>query len=270
MKTPVTVLALVCSIAIAAAALPAGWSNDLAGALNAAGTNRQPVLVYFTASWCGPCKLMARTTLADETVVQALNRVRPVLLDVDEKRTEAGAYNVQSVPTFLMLSPGGDEVARESGYREAMVFIQFITNGVARTTALLARQQQFEDAIARVGRIAIDADPLAAKQAADELFELCAQPEKSIRQSAVNSLKALAAKHPGVVLDGLNHSRLAVRIEVSNVLRARLGDGFDVDPWSDAPLREMKIAAASRIPLSACTFCRRTARNSTPLSAFGN
>ena len=40
---------------------PTDWSTNYDATLAAAATNQQPALVYFTASWCGPCKLMTRT-----------------------------------------------------------------------------------------------------------------------------------------------------------------------------------------------------------------
>jgi hypothetical protein len=42
-------------------------------------------------------------------------------------------------------------------------------------------------------------------------------------------------------LDGLIDPRLPTRIQVANVLRARLGDSFDVDPWSELVVRAVAI-----------------------------
>jgi len=73
-----------------------------------------PVLVDFTATWCGPCKML-------EPVVEQLagewqGKVKVVKLDVDECSSLAMQYGVMSVPT-LMLFVNGNPVQRVSGYQ---------------------------------------------------------------------------------------------------------------------------------------------------------
>ena len=73
-----------------------------------------PVLVDFTAVWCGPCKMLdpVVTQLADEWQ----GRVKVVKLDVDESSNLAMQYGVMGVPT-LMLFVNGSPVQRISGYQ---------------------------------------------------------------------------------------------------------------------------------------------------------
>jgi thioredoxin 1 len=72
-----------------------------------------PVLVDFTAAWCGPCKLL-------EPVVKQLaqewdGQVKVVKLDIDENQSLTMRYQVMGVPT-LMLFVKGEPVQRTSGY----------------------------------------------------------------------------------------------------------------------------------------------------------
>jgi thioredoxin 1 len=72
-----------------------------------------PVVVDFSAVWCGPCKML-------EPVVEELagdwnGQVKFVKLDVDHSPSIAMNYQVMGVPT-LMLFKGGEVQERLSGY----------------------------------------------------------------------------------------------------------------------------------------------------------
>src|SRR5512133_152424 len=74
----------------------------------------QPVLVDFTAVWCGPCKML-------DPVVKQLaqdweGKVKVFKLDVDDNPDLAMQYQVMGVPT-LMLFVGGEPRQRVTGYQ---------------------------------------------------------------------------------------------------------------------------------------------------------
>ena len=74
----------------------------------------QPVLVDFTAVWCGPCKTL-------EPIVKQLaqdwaGKVKVVKLDVDTSPNVTMKYQIMGVPT-LMLFVNGQPSQRLTGYQ---------------------------------------------------------------------------------------------------------------------------------------------------------
>ncbi|MGB8369496.1 MAG: thioredoxin family protein [Limisphaerales bacterium] len=232
---------LVVNAGVARAELPAGWSTNLTAALTEAGSNQQPLLVWFTASWCGPCRLMARTTLTNEAVAQVLATVGHVVLDIDEHRDLAERHNVEAVPTFALLSAGGDEVVRTTGFQPPDEFLQWLTNSISEAKETAARQSRCQEQLAAADQLLSETNAGSAGRAAAELFGLCAERNRNISQAAITRLQVVAVREPVLLLDGLRDPRLAVRIQVANLLRDRLGDGFDVDPWNNAATSEPAI-----------------------------
>lgn len=72
-----------------------------------------PVLVDFTAEWCGPCKMI--DPIVSQLAQEWAGKVKVVALDVDDNPDLAMQYQVMGVPT-LMLFIDGQPSQRVSGY----------------------------------------------------------------------------------------------------------------------------------------------------------
>jgi thioredoxin 1 len=66
--------------------------------------SEQPVLVDFTAAWCGPCKKL--TPIVEEFAKDYSGRVKVVKVDVDKAPTVAAKFGVMSVPTLILFQGG--------------------------------------------------------------------------------------------------------------------------------------------------------------------
>jgi thioredoxin-like negative regulator of GroEL len=162
-------------------------------------------------------------------------------VDIDEHSDWASQHSVHSIPTFILLSSAGEELARVSGYQMPEPFITWLEAGLRQAQSVALRQQQAIQQLAQINERLDKVPTVARAKVLAELLDLWAGESQAVRDLANTSLTALAKNQPSLMLEGLNHPRLAVRIQVSNRLRAQLGDAFDIDPWSDPLTRKKAV-----------------------------
>jgi thioredoxin 1 len=66
--------------------------------------SKTPVLVDFSATWCGPCKKLE--PVVREIAGEFDGRLKVVKVDIDQARQTAAKYAVMSVPSVFIFQDG--------------------------------------------------------------------------------------------------------------------------------------------------------------------
>ena len=85
----------------------------------------KPVLVDFSAEWCGPCKAMA--SILKEVKDTLKENISIIKIDVDRNPKVAAQFQIRGVPT-LMLFKQGKQVWQQSGVVPANQLVQILKN----------------------------------------------------------------------------------------------------------------------------------------------
>ncbi|MGK7900216.1 MAG: thioredoxin [Hormoscilla sp.] len=75
-------------------------------------TGPGPVVVDFTATWCGPCRKVS--PLMEQLAAEYEDRVKVFKLDVDENKPVAKKFGIRSIPAVLIFK-GGEVVENIKG-----------------------------------------------------------------------------------------------------------------------------------------------------------
>jgi thioredoxin-related protein len=112
MKKALLLLAALCSLTLHAADFPAGspkFFTTTAGVFKAAKQNGKPVIIVFSASWCGPCQSMKKDVYPSSLVQPLHDKFNWAYLDIDDESNSklAEGFKVHTIPHLFFLDAAG-------------------------------------------------------------------------------------------------------------------------------------------------------------------
>ncbi|NES82838.1 MAG: thioredoxin [Moorea sp. SIO2B7] len=86
-------------------------------------TYEGPVVVDYTAKWCGPCRLIA--PFIDKLAAEYKGRAKVVKIDIDNNKDKVKQYEIKSIPAVLFFK-GGEVVEKIIGKATYEEFSQLL------------------------------------------------------------------------------------------------------------------------------------------------
>ncbi|KPI18157.1 thioredoxin [Streptomyces mirabilis] len=111
-------------------ASPLAWIADAGDAdfAEVAEQAKPYVVVDLWATWCGPCRMVSPAL--EQVAHELAGRVKLVKVDIDQNPRLAQRFQVQAVPTLLLLDKG-EVIARETGAAPASALRQWVEETLA-------------------------------------------------------------------------------------------------------------------------------------------
>ncbi|MGI9241643.1 MAG: thioredoxin family protein [Verrucomicrobiales bacterium] len=107
------------------------WADDIASARQRSTESGKNMLLFFTADWCVPCRIMKREVFADQETMTAINdQVVPVMLYAGAPGTDEvfSLYDVGGTPVTIFTNPQGDVLDYAVGKMEKTEFLKMLEN----------------------------------------------------------------------------------------------------------------------------------------------
>lgn len=157
MKTPVAIIAVIAAATLAAAAPPVFTTKSFEDAKAQSIKDHKLLIVDSMADWCGPCKMMDKTTWVDDKVVRWVgDNAIALQFDVDKDKALAEQFKIEAMPTVIILKDGR-EFDRSVGYQKPAQLLAWLDAVQRGQTSLDLARKAAGDRMDKDGKVDVRA-----------------------------------------------------------------------------------------------------------------
>lgn len=195
----------------------------------------RPVVVFFVASWCGPCKELTvalKQKFDAELLTPSSNSIFRnwvfVKIDVDERKEVAERFEIRGIPAMRVLDLNERVLAKTEGYESYAAIVEWLGNCRLTATPRVQRALQNSTALADV---------------VQELIVLLGDRNVENRERAISRLSSDRKITQTSILALMQHGSLAQRLSSLEILKKWGVEVSGFDPWKPETFHEVRIAA---------------------------
>jgi thioredoxin-related protein len=99
------------------------WRASFSVANSESKKTGKPLMIYFTTTWCGYCKVMEKEVLPDKLVRDQSSQYIPIKVDAEKEGAGlAKKYGITAYPTFVFTNASGTLLGVAEGFKNAKDF----------------------------------------------------------------------------------------------------------------------------------------------------
>jgi len=197
----------------------------------AANVENNPYVLYFGATWCGPCKQMKSVTFEVIKDDDRADEYQWLKYDIDESPEIATRYGIVSVPSIVVLDAERNPVAVGAGFMTADRLLKFIQDS-------LANPQTFPTALSELAKTLEEAtDAKERVEGVRVILTELANVERPDRTDILKLLVDQPTQMQRLILASLEDEPLAIRAAATEALTAYAGKSIGFDPFATSKVR---------------------------------
>jgi len=107
------------------------WTDDVESAKKLAVNSDKNMMIFFTGTWCSPCKIMKRQVFADDEVKKAMDeKIISLEINIDDPKNEklVKQYNIKATPTTIFIDSEKNVIDYAVGKVDKSKFFKMIKN----------------------------------------------------------------------------------------------------------------------------------------------
>lgn len=199
----------------------------------------KPMVVYFGASWCAPCRRMHSTTFELLPIDDTVHDYLWVKYDIDDSPDVATRYGVVSVPTIVVLDENQNPVGSNSGFISAERLIEFVADVIENPQVIPPTLEELAQDLA-------DANDSNIEEVLLAIVREVADPMRGDREEIAALVADEHEQSKPVLVDLLEHDELRIRASASSILSRIRGDRLPFDPFADSDKRSRQVDEVRR------------------------